>query len=356
MNNAGDSSARTGGGADGLSGRGVDGLSGKRTIALAGVGVAMLVAAGLAARRLVTPRERPLEVADLVDPDSEFYEVHGLRVHVKRAGEGLPVLVLLHGFGASVFSWSKVMGPLAEDYTVVAYDRPAFGLTDRPSSGEWDPDMWPGGSPYGPEAQVEILARILDALGVERAVLVGNSMGGAVAALVAARLPERVQALVLVDAYLESSGPPAPLQALMHSPIARRVGPTMLSPLAASMRPALRAFVADAATVTPEMVEGYARPLRLPGAGAALWELTLAGVIQVSEAELGRIAVPTLVLRGEADRVVTAAAAQRAADLIPGAVLRTIPGAGHVPQEERPALVIQAIEEFLRAASLWRGG
>ena len=95
-------------------GRGTDGLSGKRTMALAGVGVAMLVAAGLAARRLVTPRERPLEVADLVDSDSEFYEVHGLRVHVKRAGEGRPVLVLLHGFGASVFSWRKVMGPLAE--------------------------------------------------------------------------------------------------------------------------------------------------------------------------------------------------------------------------------------------------
>ena len=340
------------GSADASAGR----LSGKRTIALAGAGVAMLVAAGLAARRVVTPRERPPDVADLVGPDSEFYAVHGLNVHVKRAGEGLPVLVLLHGFGASTFSWREVMRPLAERRAVVAYDRPSFGLTDRPLSGEWDPHVWPGGSPYGPEAQVEILVGILDALAVERAVLVGNSMGGAVAALGAVRRPERVEALVLADAYLESAGPPTALQALMHSSIARRVGPTMLTPMATGIGPALRALVADSATVTAEMVEGYARPLRLPRASAALWELTLAGAIQVSEAELQQIAVPTLVLRGEADRLVSAAAAQRAADLIPGATLRTIAGAGHMPQEEQPALFIQAVEEFLQAASPSRGG
>jgi pimeloyl-ACP methyl ester carboxylesterase len=332
---------------DGGSDSRAGGLSGKRTIALAGAGVAMLVAAGLAARRIVTPRERPPEVADLVDSDSEFYTVNGLRVHVKRAGEGSPVLVLLHGFGASVFSWRKVMGPLAERFTVVAYDRPAFGLTDRPLSGEWDPEVWSGGSPYGPEAQVEILARILEALGVERAVLVGNSMGGAVAALVAARRPERVQALVLVDAYLDGAGPPTVLREAMRSPIGRRVGPTMLSPMAAGLGPGLRSLVADPATVTAEMVEGYARPLRLPRARAALWELTAAGMIHVSEAELGRITAPTLVLRGETDRLVTAAAAQRAAGLIPGATLQFIPGAGHVPQEEQPTLFIQAIAEFL---------
>ena len=331
-------------------------LGGKRTVALAGAGVVMLVAAGLAARRLVTPRERPPEVADLVDSDSEFYTVNGLRVHVKRAGERGPVLMLLHGFGASTFSWRRVMGPLAEHSTVIAYDRPAFGLTDRPLSGEWDPEVWLGGSPYGPEAQVEILVGILDALGVERAVLIGNSMGGAVAALAAARRPERVLALVLVDAYLDGSEPPHVLLTLMGSSIGRCVGPAMLSPMAAAIRPALRALVADSATATPEMVEGYARPLRLPRAAEALWELTLAGVIQLSEAELGQIAVPTLVVRGEADRLVDAAAAQRAADLVPGATLRTIPGTGHVPQEEQPTLFIQAIEDFLRATSLLPGG
>lgn len=335
MDHGGGSAARTGE------------RSGKRTVALAGAGVVMLVAAGLAARRIVTPQERTPQVADLVDFDSEFFAVHGLRVHVKRAGEGRPVLVLLHGFGASMFSWRKVVGPLAEHSTVIAYDRPAFGLTDRPLSGEWDPDVWPGGSPYGPEAQVEILVRILDALGVDQAVLVGNSMGGAVAALAAARRPERVQALVLVDAYLDGAELPTALRAVMRSPIGRRVGPTVLSPMAAGIGPALRSLVADAATVTPEMVEGYARPFRLPRANTALWELTAAGVIHVSEAELTQIAVPTLVVRGEADRLVTAAAAQRAADLIPGATLRSIPGAGHVPQEEQPTLFIQAIAEFL---------
>lgn len=323
-------------------------FSGRQTALLAGAGAVMLAAAGLAARRLVTPRERALAIDDLVDPDSEFHEVDGLRVHVKRAGEGPPTLVLLHGFAASTFSWREVMAPLAEHATVIAYDRPAFGLTDRPLPGEWDADAWPGGTPYGSEAQVEILIGLLDEFGVDRAVLVGNSMGGAVAALVASRRPERVQALVLVDAYLQQgSGPSPALESVVRSAVGRRVGASLLSPFAAGIGPGLRRLVADPAVVTKEMVEGYARPLRLPRAKQALWELTAAGPMFVSEAELKAIAVPTLVLRGEADPLVTAAAAERAAGLIPGATLRTIPGAGHVPQEEQPVLFVQAIEEFL---------
>lgn len=333
---------------------GVPRLSGRRTALLAAAGAVMLTAAGLAARRLVIPRERPLEARDLADLDSEFVQVNGLRVHVKRAGEGPPTLVLLHGFAASTFSWREVMAPLAEHAAVIAYDRPSFGLTDRPLPGEWLPDAWPGGTPYGPEAQVGILIGLLDQFGVDKAVLVGNSMGGAVAALVAARRPERVQALVLVDAYLESAGPSAAFGKVIRSAVGRRIGPSLLSPFSAGFGAGLRRLVADPAVVTNEMVQGYARPLRLPRAKQALWELTAAGSVAVSEAELRSIAVPTLVLRGEADLLVKAAAAERSAAFIPGAILRTIPGAGHMPQEEQPTLFVQAIEKFLRAVSLKR--
>ena len=72
----------------------------------------------------------------MADPDSRFIELNGLNVHYKQAGSGEPLIVLLHGFSASTFSWREVMQPLAAFGTVVAYDRPGFGLTERPLGDE----------------------------------------------------------------------------------------------------------------------------------------------------------------------------------------------------------------------------
>ena len=79
----------------------------------------------------------------LADPDSHFVQINGLNVHYKIMGQGQPVFILLHGFGASLFSWHAVMEPLSQTGTVIAYDRPAFGLTERPM-------QWSGQDPYGP--------------------------------------------------------------------------------------------------------------------------------------------------------------------------------------------------------------
>jgi pimeloyl-ACP methyl ester carboxylesterase len=107
----------------------------------------------------------------LVDDDSLFIEIEGLKVHYKTSGTGQPFIILLHGFGASLFSWREVLPSLAEYGTVIAYDRPAFGLTERPLT-------WEGDNPYSPAAQVELLVGLMDALDIERAILVGNSAGG----------------------------------------------------------------------------------------------------------------------------------------------------------------------------------
>ena len=70
-------------------------------------------------------------VQSLADPDSLFIEVNNINVHYKTRGSGEPVFILLHGFGANVFTWSKVIEPLSAYGRVIAYDRPAFGLTER---------------------------------------------------------------------------------------------------------------------------------------------------------------------------------------------------------------------------------
>jgi pimeloyl-ACP methyl ester carboxylesterase len=159
----------------------------------------------------------------LADPDSRFVEVDGVRIHYKQMGEGAPVSILLHGFGASTFSWREVMAPLAETGTVIAFDRPAFGLTQRPMRNTPD---WPGYNPYSYDAQPRLTVGLMDALGVESATLVGNSAGGTVSALTALAYPERVDALILVDAAVYvGGGTPALVRPLLQFPQMDRLGP-----------------------------------------------------------------------------------------------------------------------------------
>ena len=106
----------------------------------------------------------------------------------KAWGKGEPVFVLLHGFAASLYSWQAVMEPFSQLGTVIAFDRPGFGLSEHPLT-------WQGQNPYSPEAQVELVIGLLDHFGVEQAILVGNSAGGTVSMQVALAHPERVSAL-----------------------------------------------------------------------------------------------------------------------------------------------------------------
>ncbi len=149
----------------------------------------------------VPPLKGTVPAEQLADPDSLFVEVDGLTVHYKRAGQGEPLFILLHGFGASLFSWREVMAPLSQSGTVIAFDRPAFGLTERPMPGEWQ-----GESPYSAAAQVDLTLALMDTLDVPEAILVGNSAGGTIAMLTALRAPERVQALILVSPAVYGGG------------------------------------------------------------------------------------------------------------------------------------------------------
>ena len=119
----------------------------------------------------IPPLKDTLPAQSLADADSRFIEVNGISLHYKTYGQGEPVFILLHGFGASVFSWREVMQPLATHGTVIAFDRPAFGLTERPM-------RWEGDNPYSPEFQVQLVTGLMDELQIERAILVGNSAGG----------------------------------------------------------------------------------------------------------------------------------------------------------------------------------
>jgi len=296
----------------------------------------------------VPPLEDTVPPEQLADPDSRFIEVNGLRVHYKTMGEGEPVLVLLHGFAASLFSWREVMGPLSQIGTVIAFDRPAFGLTGRPMPGARMYSSATGQNPYTSAAQVELTVGLLDALGVQRAILVGNSAGGTTAMLTALAHPERVQGLVLVDAAIYvSGGTPGLLRPLLNTPQMRRVGPLLVRRISTWGEDFGRMAWHDPSKITPEVWEGYLRPLRAENWDRALWEFTRDSRAPNLAARLSEVQVDCLVITGDDDRIVPTAQSVRLSQELPRATLVVIPACGHVPQEECPAPFLQAVTDFV---------
>jgi pimeloyl-ACP methyl ester carboxylesterase len=284
--------------------------------------------------------------ADLADADSRFVEVNGLTVHYKRFGDGEPAIILLHGFGASTFSWREVTAPLAEMSTVVAYDRPAFGLTQRPLPGEWQ-----GENPYGAEANVKLLFGLMDTLGIRKAVLVGNSAGGRVAVQAALSDPTRVLGLVLVDAAIYQGGGArfGLLAPIIETPQMDRLGPFFARSLAGEEgNQFLQTAWHDPSRITAEINAGYRLPLQVDNWDVALWEFTKVGSGSEDLApRLAELKMPVLVVTGDDDRIVPTDLSRQLAADIPGAALAVMPACGHVPHEECPAPFLDAVQPFI---------
>lgn len=265
-----------------------------------------------------------------------FLDVDGVRLHYVEAGQGEPVL-LIHGLNASTFSFRYTIPELAQHYRVVALDLQGFGYSARPATAE-----------YSQTAQAELVRRAMERLGIERAAVVGHSMGGAVAMRLAIRSPERVTRLVLVSSATDRLlrrglrlgrllRPFLPIAALftLHRKSYRRL--------------ALRFAVHDPAYVTPEVVEATFRPRRVKGTLRALgaW-LVDRGLDDPVAPE--HILQPTLLLWGEHDRLAPLAQGEALARSIPTARLEVVPSAGHLSLEEQPDFCNRALLEFLRSA------
>jgi len=290
----------------------------------------------------IQPLQNVVPADQLADSDSLFVEVMGLRVHYKTTGVGEPTLLLLHGFGASVFSWRDVMERLGQHATVVAFDRPAFGLTERPLT--W----MEGTNPYSPEAQVELVVGLMDALDIDTAMLVGHSAGGTVAAHSALTHPARFDALVLVDAAIYAGGgAPTWIRPVLRTPQVDRLGPLLARQIEVRGDAFLEAAWHDPDRIGPAVRAGYRKSLQVENWDRALWELTKASREPDLAARVGRIQLPSLVISGDDDRIVPLSSSVRLAEELPSARLVVIPDCGHVPHEECPEPFLGAVEAFL---------
>lgn len=293
----------------------------------------------------VPPLQNVVPPRELAELDSRFIEVDGVEIHYKESMPASPTcnVILLHGFGASTFSWRDTLPGLSERCRVVAFDRPAFGLTARPMPGEWT-----GPNPYSQTTQADLTVALMDELGMQRAVLVGHSAGANIAVLVAARHPERVSGLVLEDpAVVSGGGTPRWIAPLLRTPQARRIGPLLVRRIAGPGSDAfIRSAYADPTLVTEQVLAGYRKPLAAEDWDRALWELTIAPRPDTAK-DLPGLRVPTLVVYGEQDTIVAPKDSRRTAELIPGARVVSIPNVGHIPHEEVPGAFETLVFRFL---------
>ncbi|MEQ9397594.1 MAG: alpha/beta hydrolase [Longimicrobiales bacterium] len=268
-----------------------------------------------------------------------------LPLHVETTGRepgpDTPTFLLLHGFGASSFSWRTWAAALAARGHVVFVDLKGFGSAPRPDDGA-----------YGIEDQAELVLRLIRQRGLRRVTLVGHSMGGGVALLVALGLldsdPGCLDRMVIVAGAAYRQRLP-PFVALARWPRLSGAGLRVLGTRRV-IRWVLRSIVAEPDAVTGSQVEGYADPLDSAEARRALFEVARGLVpddLDAITARYPEIAVPTLVLWGRDDRVVPLRIGQRLAEALPRAELEVLDDCGHIPAEERPEESLEILTAFL---------
>lgn len=286
------------------------------------------------ADRWAPPPSRFLSVADVGGAPSDG----SVQVHLRDEGlqaDSVP-LVLLHGTSASLHTWDGWAQRLGATERVIRMDLPGFGLTGPAPSGA-----------YSVQQYAQFTLALLDSLAVHQFVVAGNSMGGEVAWQVARAAPERVAALVLVDAAgypTRSTSEPIGFR-LARLPgfawLMERMLPRSV------IRSSLESAYGDPDRVSDSLVDRYYE-LTLRAGNRAAMRARVASPRTVGDTlVLQRLTVPTLILWGERDGVIPVSVARRFARDIPGSRLLLYPELGHVPHEEAPARTAADVAAFL---------
>lgn len=272
-----------------------------------------------------------------------YVDVYGNSTRYRSAGDGGLPVVLIHGLGASAEIWSFNLNGLASRHRVFAPDLPGFGRTGKP---DWM-DLSPG-------AYSRFLSGFLAALGIDRAALVGHSLGGGIALRVLLDDPGRVAKLILVSSAGLGQEMSLPLR-IASLPFFDRV--FFKPPLPVFTR-FLRRLVYDPAAITAEFARLYYDLFFQPGTLRTFTGILRAlctlrgarpGILEPIREGLGTIAAPALVIWGRQDRILPVSQGIDAAGKIPGARLHVFERCGHMPNVEYPGEFNRVVLEFLQA-------
>lgn len=264
------------------------------------------------------------------------------RIAYLDVGAGPPV-ILIHGFGGSMWQWEYQQHALSQHFRVLTLDLPGAGLSDKPEI------------EYRPDQMLDFFVGFMDAVKIRQATLIGNSMGAGLAIGMALTHPARVAKLILID------GLPQHVTEKLTSPSVRRALETSAPAWLVSIgnwlfgglmiESVLKEIVHDPALLTPAVIERSNRNRQRPGLikpimsvrdNLPLWESGFA-------ARISAVTQPTLVIWGEEDRVFPVAVGEELHRVIKGSQFTRIPKAGHIPQWEQPDMVNQSLIAFIRS-------
>ena len=317
-----------------------------------------LVGAVVLALILVVPFLIPVQTSgtapykEVAGEGATFVSAQGIEIYYEKTDfacqEGKdcsnpPVIFLMHGFGANTFSFREVTEPLSQLGDVIAYDRPGFGLSERPTS-------WEGENPYGSIGQDLILDQLISEFASGRdVILVGHSAGGTLAAQYVVDNKDAIQGLILISpAILSTGGSPSWLNWVFSIPQLDHLGPLLVSSIASSGMDLLNESWYNKDLITEEVKAGYREPLSVIGWEEGFWEFNRAPRAFDVKDRLDEITVPTLLITGDTDTVVATADTEALANMINDSVLFVIPQSGHLAQEETPADTMKAIQVVWR--------
>jgi pimeloyl-ACP methyl ester carboxylesterase len=295
----------------------------------------VIILTGILATRPLS--EEMLRKLGVIEPDSLFVDVEGVKTRYVVKGRGEQSIILIHGFSSSLYTWRQCLGPLSEHFRVIALDLKGFGYSDKPPS------------EYSIGDYVEFLNSFMDSLGIEKTTLCGNSMGGIIAWRMALKYPRRVDKLILVD----SGGYPSERTGLpLFVRLGRLPGADRLFSLIMTrsrVRDSLESAYYDDSKVTEKAVDVYYYALRTEGAMHAPLAEIRAGMEEVRkwETSIRELNLPTLVIWGTEDSWIPRSDADRFQRDITGSTLALISDCGHLPQEERPEIFTKHVLKFM---------
>lgn len=273
--------------------------------------------------------------ARYLEAPADLRTVGPWRLHVRDSGpRQAPVVVLLHGFGASLQTWDLWVRGLSQTHRVIRLDLPGSGLSPP------DPDQ-----DYTDARSLQLLRSLLDELGVSRATMVGHSMGGRIAWTFAAQHPERTDKLVLIapDGFAsEGFEYGKPMDVPFSLSLMRQVLPKPL------LRMSLKSAYAQPESLTDALTTRYHELLLAPGARQAMLDRLKQTALQEPGPLLRQIKAPTLLVWGESDAMIPASNARDYLQAIVGSRLFLYPGVGHLPHEEASEVSLKAVVDFLR--------
>ena len=263
---------------------------------------------------------------------------NSLRIRIRDTGGSGTPLVLIHGLANSIEIWDRVMPALAAHFRVIAFDLPGFGQADRPDAA------------YDGGFFADQLCAMLDTLGIERAHLVGSSLGASIIIRFAADHLERIDRAVLAA----PGGFGRRTHPLMRVPSLPLVGSWLGRPSPSNNKLTLLLAMHDHRHVTPALLDLTNRYAHISGSERSFVRTLQTGVgllgskhMQETARNAARLDRPTLLLWGKQDRVFPARNALRAAALLPQARLTLIDRCGHYPHWEQPDIFAAAVLDFL---------